>query len=97
MVTVYRNGNAYVPKHLSKDQDIPISVGDTVAVATPGGGGYGDPVTRDPKLVFNDVRLGYYTAEQARDLFGVALLANHAGVDTDATELLRNAGGSEGA
>jgi N-methylhydantoinase B len=61
-----------VPLHLSKEQDIPLKAGDRVRVRTPGGGGYGDPRQRDPELVRRDVRLGYYTAEQARDLFGVA-------------------------
>ncbi|MFM7656121.1 MAG: hypothetical protein ACKO56_12190 [Paracoccaceae bacterium] len=37
---------------------------------TPGGGGYGDPAKRDPALVAEDVRLGRYTADQARALFG---------------------------
>jgi N-methylhydantoinase B len=71
-VTVFRNGEPHVPLHLSKEQDIPLKAGDRVRVRTPGGGGYGDPRQRDPELVRRDVRLGYYTAEQARDLFGVA-------------------------
>jgi N-methylhydantoinase B len=69
-VTVYREGAAYVPKHLSKEQDIPLKAGDRVSVGTPGGGGYGDPSLRDPALVARDVALGYYTEEQARELFG---------------------------
>ncbi len=89
-VTVYRDGEAYVPKHLSKDQDIPIGVGDIVAVGTPGGGGFGDAFARDPALVFDDVERGYYTAEAVRELFGVVLHADLSGVDTVATETLRN-------
>ncbi len=90
-VTVYRNGAAHVPPHLSKEQDIPLRAGDRVAVATPGGGGYGDPLERDPALVLADVRLGYYTAEEARTLFGVALVAREDGlaVDRRATAALR--------
>ena len=69
-VTVFRGGEEHVPPHLSKEQDIALKAGDRVRVGTPGGGGYGDPRERDPKLVAEDVRLGYYTAEQARELFG---------------------------
>ncbi len=90
-VTVHRGGQAYTPAHLSKDQDIPIQAGDRVAVGTPGGGGYGDPLTRDPALVLADVAAGYYTAAQARELFGVALTADLAAVDATATTVLRAA------
>lgn len=72
-VTVWRDGTAYEPPHLSKDQDIAIRAGDRVEVSTPGGGGYGDPFTRDAELVARDVRRGYYTTAQALELFGVAV------------------------
>lgn len=72
-VTVYRDGKAHVPPHLSKEQDIPLKAGDRVAVGTPGGGGYGGPRQRDPALVRHDVAMGYYTAEQAEELFGRAV------------------------
>jgi N-methylhydantoinase B len=86
-VTVWRDGRPYVPRHLSKEQDIPLAPGDRVHVRTPGGGGYGDPLTRDPALVAEDVRLGRYTVEEARDLFGVALAGG--AVDPAATARLR--------
>lgn len=69
-VTVFRDGRPHVPLHLSKEQDIPLKAGDRVRVGTPGGGGYGDPRERDPALVRRDVAMGYYTAEQAKELFG---------------------------
>ena len=72
-VTVWRGGVAYTSVHLSKEQDIPLSAGDRVHVRTPGGGGYGDPAARDPQAVAEDVRLGRYTADQARALFGVVV------------------------
>ena len=71
-VTVYRDGQAHVPQHLSKEQDIPMKAGDRVRVGTPGGGGYGPASERDREAVLRDVRLGYYTAEQAERLFGIA-------------------------
>jgi N-methylhydantoinase B len=72
-VTVWQNGKAMIPEHLSKAQDIPLKPGDRVRVGTPGGGGYGDPKTRDPLAVAEDVRLERYTIEEAKALFGVAI------------------------
>ncbi|WP_137155542.1 hydantoinase B/oxoprolinase family protein [Rhizobium sp. FKL33] len=72
-VTLYRDGVAMTPEHLSKAQDIPLKAGDRVRVQTPGGGGYGNPFERDPEAVARDVRLGRYTFDQALALFGVAL------------------------
>ncbi len=88
VVRVHRRGEVLVPEHLSKDQDIPLQAGDRVEVMTPGGGGYGDAFARDPALVARDVARGYYTAEEARCLFGVALTAGGA-VDAAATAALR--------
>ena len=88
-VTVWQSGEPHVPPHLSKEQDIPLSPGDRVHVRTPGGGGYGDPFTRDPKLVAKDVRLGRYSIDQAKELFGVAVTATDFTVDETATATLR--------
>ena len=72
-VVVFRDGESYVPLHLSKEQDIPLESGDRVWVRTPGGGGYGDPLERSAALVLEDVRLGRYSIDQAADLYGVVL------------------------
>ena len=69
-VVVTQSGKEFVPEHLSKAQDIALSVGDRVRVRTPGGGGYGPAQDRDPALVAEDVRLGRYTQEEAERLFG---------------------------
>lgn len=91
-VTVWRNGKAHVPEHLSKEQDIRISAGDRVEVGTPGGGGYGDPYARSAEKVLGDVRNAYYTAEQAENLFGVALTDDGLAVDVERTGKLRQTG-----
>lgn len=88
-VTVWRNGEPSIPPHLSKQQDIPLTSGDRVVVATPGGGGYGNPMMRDPEAVRYDVMLERYTNEQAKDYFGVILTANGA-VDISATKAQRS-------
>ncbi|WP_299420420.1 hydantoinase B/oxoprolinase family protein [uncultured Shimia sp.] len=87
-VAVYRDGAPYTPEHLSKEQDILLKVGDRVRVQTPGGGGYGDPLERDPQLVVEDVRLERYSPQQAKTLFGVAIASSFE-VDSAATIVLR--------
>lgn len=68
-VEVIRDGVTLIPEHLSKAQDIPLKPGDRVRVRTPGGGGYGPPLARDPALVDEDLRLGRYTVEEAARLW----------------------------
>ena len=72
-VIVLRGETSYVPKHLSKEQDIALAPGDRVWVRTPGGGGYGDPLQRSIDAVLEDVRLERYSLAQARDFYGVVL------------------------
>ncbi len=86
-VTVWQDGIAHRPPHLSKEQDIPLAVGDRVHVQTPGGGGYGPAMIRDPHAVVTDVLLGYYTEAQAKQLFGVILTKGQ--LDIDATRAYR--------
>ncbi|WP_417675092.1 hydantoinase B/oxoprolinase family protein [Pseudodonghicola sp.] len=92
-VTVWRGGEAYVPPHLSKDQDIPLGPGDRVHVRTPGGGGYGDPFARPTEAVRYDVEMGRYTAKQAAHLFGVAVTGTPPQVDEAETARLRQGAG----
>jgi N-methylhydantoinase B len=61
--------------------------GDVVTIMTPGGGGHGDPLDRDPAAVARDVRLGYVSPASAEADYGV-VLADGA-PDSAATETLR--------
>ena len=88
-VTVWRDGVPHTPPHLSKQQDIPLKSGDRVVVATPGGGGYGDPFHRDPQAVLRDVMLERYSVAQAKDWFGVIIADNGTEIDDAATQTLR--------
>ena len=72
-VRILRDGQAYVPPHLSKDQGIALGVGDVIEVSTPGGGGYGEPAQRPVAQIERDIMRGYYTREEAERMFGVAL------------------------
>ncbi len=87
-VMVERRGEPdFIPPHLSKDQGIVVCEGDRIHVSTPGGGGYGNPMLRDPGAVLRDVAAGYYTAAQAAGKFGVVIAGD--AVDTAATAKLR--------
>jgi N-methylhydantoinase B len=87
-VLIEQDGRPYRPPHLSKDQDIQLAPGDVVRVSTPGGGGFGDPLRRDPAKVAQDVARGYYSAAEVERLFGVRLRADGT-VDEEATAALR--------
>ena len=50
-----------------------IPPGDRLCLDLPGGGGYGDPLTRDAERVAADVRDGRVSAARARADYGVAL------------------------
>ena len=94
---VRREEGDYTPPHLSKDQGIHIKAGDRIFVSTPGGGGYGDPLARDPAKVMADVAADYYTIEDAAGRFGVVIDPESGATDTDATAALRTARRAEAA
>lgn len=72
-VCVIRDGEEYIPEHLSKDQGIRLKAGDQVKVGTPGGGGYGVPAERPADMLKSDLANGYYSEQQIKDAFGVKL------------------------
>ena len=66
--------------------------GERVCSLTSGGGGYGDPLDRDPSLVLEDVLEGWVSRERALAVYGVAFAGDGAAglrVDADATEVQR--------
>lgn len=54
-----------------------------------GGGGYGDPLERDPQLVAENVRDGFILLKSAREVYGVALDPKSFAIDQPTTERLR--------
>jgi N-methylhydantoinase B len=52
---------------------IELERGETVHLNLPGGGGYGEPFSRDAELVRRDVIAGYVTAEAAARDYGVVV------------------------
>lgn len=72
-----------------KANNFELKRGDIVSIRSGGGGGWGDPLERDPELVSNDVRNGFITAKEALDLYKVVLDPHMASVDWSATDDLR--------
>jgi len=71
----------------------PVRAGESIRIRTTGGGGWGDPLDRDPEAVVRDVRWAKVSPEGARDDYAVVLTGtgDDLGYDTDATAALRAA------
>jgi len=79
------NGVARDPAGLTQ-----LKPGDVVTFHAPGGGGYGDPLERDPELVERDVINGYVSMEKAKEEYGVIIDPKTMKLDIEATQELRN-------
>lgn len=64
-----------------------VKPGEIVISVGAGGGGYGDPLSRDPEAVANSVREGLLTTARAASIYGVVV--NDGQVDTAATHAHR--------
>lgn len=65
------NGEKVGP--LGKCARLPLNKNDVVRLITATGGGYGDPLKRDPEKVAMDVKNEFITVEQAREDYGVII------------------------
>jgi N-methylhydantoinase B len=72
---------------------VPHEAGEKIVYDYGGGGGWGDPLDRDPQAVLDDVLDEYVSVEGAERDYGVVLTGSLAdltlAVDTEATERLR--------
>jgi len=67
----------------------PVEPHSLFSVVSGDGGGYGDPLERDPVLVARDLRNGLTSKRTARDVYGVVLDDASLDVNLPATEELR--------
>ena len=82
------NAAGEVVDHRLKATKYPMEKDWVVQIRTGGGGGYGNPLEREPARVKKDVDFGYITKERAEAVYGVAF--NAAGeVDEEKTKALR--------
>ena len=61
----------------------PVRAGEVVRIRTTGGGGWGDPLERDPALVVRDVQWRKVSAEAASADYGVVLTGEIDALDED--------------
>ena len=76
-------------RDLGNTDALRIAQGDVLRIVSPGGGGRGDPFTRDPAAVLRDVRAGLVTQAAAHQDYGVLITEDV--VDTEGTAALRQA------
>ncbi len=76
-------------EHLASKASGVLAAGDVLVFFAPGGGGFGDPLDREPVRVANDVGNGWVGVACARSSYGVALTAGGQ-VDDTATQELRD-------
>jgi N-methylhydantoinase B len=72
----------------AKFSGLQTTPGDCIAIYSPNGGGYGDPLERPAERVRDDVLDGFYTRDYAFDAYGV-VLRQDLSLDEAATETRR--------
>ena len=89
-VEIYNVAKAETPKQVpAKFSGLRVHANDVMAFYAPCGGGYGNALERDPALVLDDVLDDYYSADEARDIYGVVVDLETETVDIAATKALR--------
>ncbi len=66
-----------------------LKPGDVVTIDAAGGGGYGNPLDREPERVERDVVEGYVSLEKAREDYGVVIDPKTLTLDKEGTRKLR--------
>jgi N-methylhydantoinase B len=75
---------------LSNEPRLRLGKGDLFYMRCTGGGGYGDPLDRDPERVVSDIRRNLVSADTAQKLYGVVRSAD-GNLDAAATQQRRDA------
>lgn len=88
-VKIDRNGKE---THIPKIDVLKLAPGESIRISSPAGGGYGNPLERDPQAVWLDVQDGFVTPVEAKDHYGVVLTSR--GVDEPKTHELRESKGT---
>ncbi len=85
-VLIYKGGKVLDVRKITAEE---LSRGDLISIRTSGGGGWGDPLERDPKLVLEDFKNELITLETARNIYGVVIDPEKMEIDWEATKKLR--------
>lgn len=92
----YREMNGKRSRLPGKSTGNRMEKGEILVALTPGAGGYGNPESRPPQKVLDDVADGYVSIEAARDYYHVVIHRDQDGIcslDTAATNQLRGLSG----
>ncbi|MSY45737.1 MAG: hydantoinase B/oxoprolinase family protein, partial [Actinobacteria bacterium] len=92
MIIRYGSDDPYRVKHTA--DWVPIKAGDRIMYDYGGGGGWGDPLDREPQAVLDDVLDEYVSVERAEIDYGVVLTGSlddlTLEIDEDATKKIRS-------
>jgi len=88
-VQVYHNDGNMIERATFSNYH--LGNGDLVRFITGGGGGYGDPLKRDPKKVFEDIQNEFIDIKAANNIYKVAIKVEteNISLDTENTNKLR--------
>ena len=78
------------PEFGSKAAAFPLETDDIVRISSQGGGGWGDPLEREPQRVLEDVADGRVSVDQAYQVYGVVIDQDTLAEDAKATESARS-------
>jgi N-methylhydantoinase B len=95
-VEIYRHGENSPQLRCGKLARFGLRRGDVARLITGVGGGYGDPLARDPGMVLEDVRNGFVRHDQALACYGVVLTEDGGAVDAVATAAVRRSRSERG-
>ena len=86
------NVNIKIPneeeKNLLKANGLQVKRGTVLTTYTGGGGGFEEPLERDPENVLNDVKNRYVSIEEAKRDYKVSITSDLT-IDTNLTDQLR--------
>ncbi len=66
-----------------------VGKNDVLYMRMSSGGGYGDPLEREPERVLNDVENGIVSRDEAKEIYGIVFKGDNVVLDLVATEKLR--------
>jgi N-methylhydantoinase B len=69
--------------------NMPLKIGDIVSIRSGGGGGWGYPLERNPKLVLMDYKNGLISTNLAKEKYGVIINERKLSVDWENTKKMR--------
>ncbi|MBI2532859.1 MAG: hydantoinase B/oxoprolinase family protein, partial [Deltaproteobacteria bacterium] len=81
-------GKSFLPAGVP--ERVPLPEGSLLVDYVAGGGGFGDPIDRDPQLVLRDFGRGWVSREIAERIYGVVISRDGRAVDAAATNAARS-------